>query len=342
MPALYSATGKSAGDECSSTYEGRHLSLEENLLTHPYHAADGLVDKGDPVLVGDSIVGVAFKSALAATDYIAIDTEGIWFLNVFGCISDGTVNGARYTGEIGDRVYIKKVPGTGTTILSLQSDPQNYVPFGYLLGDVTAALESGTPTLVAVKVQCDASFMDNHAFGQYAGVIGDNIEVDLVAAKAAGQSQPSALGIYARNSTIMEEDGDQFHGIKVRLEDTLASTGGDLQGIRVQVHCDNEDGVWTRLYGLYVAIDNTDSSAITESWAIAIAMGGDGAAPARQAAIQICGDGTLGTLQSWFDTEIARGAGLKAQVQSLNQNTTHKIPIAIDDVIYGIPVVAWA
>ncbi len=72
----YSATGRSAGQEISSTYEGRHLTAEESVLIHPYHA-DGFVDKGDPVLVGDSIVGVALNSAAAATDMIAFDTEGI-------------------------------------------------------------------------------------------------------------------------------------------------------------------------------------------------------------------------------------------------------------------------
>lgn len=342
MPALYYVTGKSAGDEISSTSEGRYLSLEESLLTHPYHA-DTFVDKGDPVLVGDEIVGVAMNSAVAATDYITIDTEGIFALNVFGCISDGTVNGAAHTLTAGDPVYIKRVPGTDTTILSGQADPQNYRRFGYLLGDVTADLESGTPDLVAVKIHgMTSQFTNSKDYGVYAGVFGDNLEIDLVANKASGQLEASALGLFVRPSTIMAASGDRIHAIKVRLEDTLAATGGDLQGIRTQVHCNNASGDWTRLYGLYVAIANTASRSIDESWAIAIAMGGAGAAPAKQAAIQICGDGTMGTLQSWFDTEIGRGAGLKAQVQSLNQNTTHKIPIAIDDVIYGIPVVAWA
>ena len=81
MPVdTYVNTGQSAGKECSSTYEGRHLTFEESVLVHPYHA-DGLVAGGEPVRVGD-IVGVAFTSASAATDMIAIDTEGIWWLNV--------------------------------------------------------------------------------------------------------------------------------------------------------------------------------------------------------------------------------------------------------------------
>lgn len=37
MPALYLATGREAGDEISSTYEGRHITLEESYLTHAVH-----------------------------------------------------------------------------------------------------------------------------------------------------------------------------------------------------------------------------------------------------------------------------------------------------------------
>src|SRR3972149_10464448 len=88
MPAQYLATGREAGDELSSTYEGRHLSLEESYLTHPSHA-DGFVDKGDPVLCGENIVGVALISAAAATDLISIDTEGIWFLSAVATDEDG-------------------------------------------------------------------------------------------------------------------------------------------------------------------------------------------------------------------------------------------------------------
>jgi hypothetical protein len=343
MPGLYLSTGKSAGDEVSSTNEGRYLSIEESYMVHPYHSADNLVDKGDPVLIGDEIVGVAMESAIVASQYITIDTEGIFFLNVFGCISDGTVNGAAHVLATGDPVYIKRVPGTDTNILSGQSDPQNYRRFGYLLGDVTADLEAGTPDLVAVKVHGMTSQLTNSKnYGIYMGVFGDNLEIELSDQKASGQLEASAFGLFVRPVDVMAASGDRIHAIKVRLEDTLAAIGGDLQGIRTQVHCNNANGVWTRLYGQYVAIANTASNAITESIGLAIAMGGAGSAPAMQTAFQVMGDGTLGTLQSWFQTEIGRGAGLKAQSQSLALDTTHKIPINIDGVIYGIPVIAWA
>lgn len=69
-----------AGEEVSSTYEGRHVTLLESELTHTSHT-DGFVNKGDPVRAGN-IVGVALKSGAAATDLIPIDTEGIWALTV--------------------------------------------------------------------------------------------------------------------------------------------------------------------------------------------------------------------------------------------------------------------
>jgi len=157
MPVnTYVNTGQSAGQECSSTYAGRHLTFEESVLSHPYHS-DGFVDGGDPVRVGD-IVGVAFKGASAATDMIAIDTEGIRWLNVLGSVSDDSDDGVAEELPRGAPVYIKKTPGTDTYILSGQSDPVSWQPFGYTLSTVTAHLT--IPTLVAVKVHWDPTEVD--------------------------------------------------------------------------------------------------------------------------------------------------------------------------------------
>lgn len=138
MPHMYLATGHLAGEECSSTYEGRHLTIEESLITHPTHA-DGFVDGGDPVMVGENIVGVAFSSAAAATDFIAIDTEGIWFL---------TVSGTNYEGNSavneGDEIFINKT----TCLLSKNSNKYTHARFGYALGDVN----SGSSAVCAIKV----------------------------------------------------------------------------------------------------------------------------------------------------------------------------------------------
>lgn len=147
MPALYLATGHVAGEQCSSTLEGRHLTLEEGHLTHPTHV-DGFVDHGDPVIVGalanpvGDIVGVAFTSAATATDLIAIDTEGIWFLS--GVAVDDNGNSAIAPGDV---IYINRM----TAVLSKIASPVTNIPFGRSLGDVP----TGTTAVVAVKVHCD-------------------------------------------------------------------------------------------------------------------------------------------------------------------------------------------
>jgi len=138
MPVKYLATGHSAGDECSSTYEGRHLTIDESYLTHPYHA-DGFVDGGEPVVCGD-IVGVAFTSAAAATDLIAIDTEGIWFLTALDVNDEGTSAIA-----LGDEITINKT----TAVLSKIQDKNTNQRFGYALGTVS---NGGAGAVVAIKV----------------------------------------------------------------------------------------------------------------------------------------------------------------------------------------------
>lgn len=85
-----------AGEEISSTNEGRIVLVNEGYLVHPAHT-DGLVDKGDPVAFFDG-VGVALKSAVSSGDIVPVDTEGIWKLsvtntgiNTFGDITVGQV-----------------------------------------------------------------------------------------------------------------------------------------------------------------------------------------------------------------------------------------------------------
>ena len=137
------------GDEISSTGEGRHITLLESDLVHPTHA-DGLVDKGDPIVSATgkpAIVGVAFRSAAAASDRIAIDTEGIWVLDVVA--TDDAGNSAVAGGDL---IYIN----TTTAVLSKISNQATQVPFGYALGIVT----SGATAAIAVKVHFDPS-MDN-------------------------------------------------------------------------------------------------------------------------------------------------------------------------------------
>jgi hypothetical protein len=146
MPNPYTTyKAGTAGTEISSTYEGRHLSLPESYLNHPTHA-DGFVDGGDPVTFGtvnDRFgVGVAFSDAAAATDVIALDTEGIWALSVVAV--DDAGNAAV---NIGDVIFIN---GT-TCVLSKIRNQATNIPFGYALDTVA----SGATTVIAVKVHWD-------------------------------------------------------------------------------------------------------------------------------------------------------------------------------------------
>jgi hypothetical protein len=343
MPALYVTTGLTAGDEISSTYEGRHITIEENLLTHPYHA-DGLVDKGDPVLIKGTdglgmIVGIAFTSAVAATDLIAIDTEGIWALNVMGAISDQTADGLAKALTAGNAVYMKIAAGTvgAPYMLSAEDDPSHFVPFGYLLGDVSASTTS--PTLVAVKVHWDpyAALRHINVGAGYTAPTTDSLLLDPTSANRKTQW----CRIAASPSRIMVA-GEMVQGLNIRMSNHLVSTGGTLSGAEIAVHSPGVGSVLDGMRTLYLSATNTSAGVHGSIMALAIAMGGAGGAATYRTAIQIMADGTAGTLESWFQTEIARPCGLKAQVQSLNQNSTHKIPINIDGVIYGIPVVAWA
>jgi len=76
----YYDPNREAGEEVSSTGEGRHVYVQEIVLIHA-DPGDGLVDKGQPVGFWDG-VGIALKSATSTSENIPIDTEGIWRLSV--------------------------------------------------------------------------------------------------------------------------------------------------------------------------------------------------------------------------------------------------------------------
>ena len=137
MPYFSSPTGHVAGEEGSSTYEGRHLTFYESELTHPSRTST-FVNKGDPVLAGENIVGVAFGTAAAATDPIAIDTEGCWYLTAYATDADGTSAIA-----VGDEIFIDK----STCLLSKNNNKSTHQRFGYAL----SILASGSG-VVKIKI----------------------------------------------------------------------------------------------------------------------------------------------------------------------------------------------
>ncbi len=143
------ADALTVGDQISSTYEGRHITLLESDLVHPTHG-DAFVDKADPVVSATGkpdIVGVSFKSAAAATDRVPIDTEGIWNLDVVASNDGG--NSAVAGGDV---IYIN----TTTAVLSKISNQATQVVFGVALGIITG----GNTEAIAVKVHRDPS-LDN-------------------------------------------------------------------------------------------------------------------------------------------------------------------------------------
>lgn len=128
---------RSAGEELSSTGEGRHITVLESDITHPTRTS-GFVEKGDPVSIGASLVGVALNTATAATDWIAVDTEGIWVLPVIASNESGTS-----AVVIGDTLYI----ATGVV---------SKINTGIVYGKALSALEaSASAANGAVKVHME-------------------------------------------------------------------------------------------------------------------------------------------------------------------------------------------
>ena len=223
MPVKYLSTGRTAGEECSSTYEGRHITIEESMLIHPYHA-DGFVDKGDPVLVNNGtspcIVGVAFTSASAATDLIAIDTEGIWYLNVLGRVSDQTGDGIALALGAGDPVAIMVTPASATTILTGESDYSHFRPFGYVLGDVTAHVTN--PTVVAVKVHNAPIALS----GRLQWGAGFGVHADCMLLEGDSTLRRTNLMKASLATESLLQAGEQIQGLQIRIMDDLIATGG--------------------------------------------------------------------------------------------------------------------
>ena len=157
--------GLTAGTEVSSTYEGRHLTVLESELIHPFRVSD-LVEKGDPVIVAltnptrphvahGQAVGVALNSATAVGDLIAVDTEGIFNLNV-----NADDDGANANVNPGDALYISDDSsgtddsshnGIGDAVLSKITNEALQTPFGYALGFIG----NGAFGVIAVKVHFD-------------------------------------------------------------------------------------------------------------------------------------------------------------------------------------------
>ncbi len=266
------ADALAAGEEISSTYEGRHLTLLESDLIHPAHG-DAFVDKGDPVCVATGeqvIVGVAFTSAAAATDRIAIDTEGIWNLDVVATDDDG---GSAVAG--GDVIYINTSDG----ILSKISAPATQVVFGYALGIIT----SGNTETIAVKVHWDP-LVETQL--QVRGTPGDgvvfasvgNTTNPLVYAAAGDKaseiwatfSLATAGGFYGLESDVLYSPATSGFGTpvgvvgRVTLAASKTFTGGQagMEGIRGHIQF-NDGATLNQASSIFTAIRGVITSSGT-------------------------------------------------------------------------------
>ena len=130
-PNPYYDPYREAGEEVSSTFEGRHISIQEILLIHA-DPGDLLVDKGQPVAFWEG-VGIALKSATSTAENVPIDTEGIWRVSVGAVIFDIAVGQSLFINDVG----------------VVSDDPTNaQAVFGYALQQIT----QGNTAVIAVKV----------------------------------------------------------------------------------------------------------------------------------------------------------------------------------------------
>jgi hypothetical protein len=229
-----------AGDEVSSTYEGRHLTFSESQLTHPDNG-DGFVNKGDPVVVGENIVGVAFLSAAAATDLIPIDTEGIWQLSVVATNEDGNIAVA-----VGDELFINKT----TCIISKNPNKNTHQRFGYALYPIT----SGVTDVIPVKVHWnpdDATELVGVSGEAFTTALANTFrEYRYQCSAAAGASQ----GIYIRQ--YLTGDGTLTANSLRAYTDIVGVTIGNAYGAHLSLGM-GESTTLGAITGLGVAVRAT-------------------------------------------------------------------------------------
>lgn len=125
----YLDTHREAGEEISSTSEGRHVYVQEVVLVHVDNG-DGLVDKGQPVGFWEG-VGIALKSATSTAENVPIDTEGIWrvsvtataaivigqslFIDTSGVVTDSPANAMAVFGY-----SLQTIGGAGTAVIAVK------------------------------------------------------------------------------------------------------------------------------------------------------------------------------------------------------------------------------
>ena len=284
-----------AGEEISSTYEGRHITMLEKELIHPDHD-DGFVDAGDPVIIClaatettyGQAVGVAMRSASADTDLIAVDTEGIWKLMVHA----DDDNGAKVVNP-GDPLFISDssfaaagANGVGSGLISKIQNLATQVPFGYALGIVA----SGESKVIAVKVHFDPNY---------------TLEAQLF--RTIFVADPSvADGAYAAAMKLtvdsdIAQTGGRLCALSVNLEPGAALAAQTVLGAEICTYLAADIAVAGALCGLFVETQGGLSYASdVRSLYVYLAMNADPGAGAEVVRLEH-NSGTA----AWLDTFIA-------------------------------------
>jgi len=326
LAVTYAASGYlpgwTAGTQVSSTNEGRYIVLLESGMVHPTHT-DGFVNKGDPVIYGN-IVGVAMNSAAAATDYIEVDTEGIWNLTVTGTYSDGTAGGGNSTVAIGDALYIDASAAT----ISKQNDEYNNKPFGFALGPVVA----GASTVIAVKVHWDP-FGTDAIFGQV-GEFSTPLLIDVSAVGDAGQNEVAWRQGYVSSSSIIEAD-EQLMGTYIRVNNSTATDAGTTNAAHFKVVQDATNTTQlAHAVGIKANVDLRGEGAIHQT-GIEILVEGAGTASASRQGIRFISRDTDGTLEACMQFETGTTFDLLAVTTNPSDTgTCYQIPVNIAGTIY--------
>jgi len=224
-------------DEISSTYEGRHITVNETDITGK---EDTYIVKGHPCVVGEHIVGVAFNTGTVADELISIDTEGIWALKVYATDELGNV-----AVVAGDELYIDRT----TALISKNNNKNTHTLFGYALGNVPAG---ATPYVIAVKVhwmhddseelvgvtgvpfestRAGISFREYYYEAQGGGIVeAQHTELSITTVFAV-----TACVNY--NKLTIAATGNWIHGRASVIEARLEITAGDVRQDTMAVMC---------------------------------------------------------------------------------------------------------
>jgi hypothetical protein len=328
MTNPYVATGKTAGTPFGEKEGGRFLTFLESELIHPSHT-DGFVERGDPVVayLGDkAIVGVALKSASAATDLVTIDTEGIWWQTMTAENDDGNVGV-----YAGDRVFIN----LSTCVLSLTQNDNTHQEFGYALG----TLSSGTSGIVAVKVHGDAADFRRIVVGTSASPISTAVAGFKRWELRAKTTATSGDGRAAYVS--MEFAGAGVSGEAIRARSIVsAAVAGGVHGLHGGVEIATAGsvtglaaGVRGTLIGKNASVGGTVCGGMSELWADGASTDWAGGTHSIHRFVN-AGDGTgKATAKNVFEFV---GLSSTQFVAATNSVIDHALQVLIDGVTYWI------